>query len=1551
MANTTTTNLPSVTSLNGSEEVAVVQGGISARTTTQAIADLNANGGTVTSITADAPLSGGTITTTGTIGLNNDGVTNTYLAPMAAFTIKGNNTSGSTNPQDLTASQARSAMGAAPLASPAFTGTPTAPTPTSLDNSTKIATTAFVKAQSYGTGSVTSVATGAGLTGGPITTTGTIALTTTGVTASTYGSTTVLPQITVDSYGRITSASNITITPSNIGAASNTITISAGTGLSGGGDLTANRTISLASISGGYVVGNSSTGPAAPSGVSLSSVMDVAFGNTVGSFFYRGVSGWTQLTPGTAGQLLTTNGAGVAPSWTTITGAGTVTAVNTGTGLTGGPITVSGTVSIANTGVTAATYGGAATVPQIIVNAQGQITSATDVSISIAASQISSGTIASARISGSYTGITGVGTLTAGTWNASTIAASYGGTGQSTYTIGDLLYASTASALSKLNAGTANYALISNGAGAAPSYQQISLTAGVTGTLPVTNGGTGQSTALTQYGVVYGSTTSAMATTAAGTTGQILVATTGGAPTWSSSIPSGAGVTSFSAGTTGLTPSSATTGAVTLAGTLGVGNGGTGLTSYTTGDLLYASGAATIAKLADVATGSVLVSGGVGVAPSYSATPTLTSLTAATIIGGTAASSALTLQSTSGVGTSDAISFKVGNNGATTAMTINTSGNVGIGTASPATLLHVSGSSTTAIGRIANTGAGATSFDGSGAGLELLAGGMNTTSKYTPAIKFGSTDPDFTTTNPKFGASIIASAAQTQSSDTTGGMNLEFWTAPINPGTGSGLVERMRIDSSGNVGIGTAAPAAILDVYQSSIGTYLRAGTSSTGRQLLFTSSTTTNAGDTHTINASSASGIIAFATNSTEAMRIRTDGGVSIGGTGNPAVTLQLTKNITGSTTAYGIYSTGTVQSDVTSSAFNIQSIANIASGATPTNYTHFRATEGTISGSMTNQFGFDVVNDLISATTNYGFRAQDTAAVGAGKTSYGFYSAINTATGGGTTYGFYANGTANNVMPNLSGGIAASSTLTLQSTTGAGTTDAIIFKTASQSERMRINTSGNLLIGSSTSYDTVASSTAITPRIQVHGISLNTSSLGQYGWNANPYYTFNKSGGAIGTYTAVASGDALGQIQFNGTDGTSFVKSSLIRSSADATPSTGIVQGRLQFYTADSTGALIECMRIASTGQVNIGTQNASNVNDIFQIGDSNTNIGIITSTTINGIGLRYDAPTTATGTQRGLMVAFNGGDSASAYTTSSVTGITALTYAKGTNQTVTNAYGIYVDNVTAASSNNYGIYISTPSGATNNYAIYSNGGINFFNGSVGVGTTSPTAELHIAAGAAAANSAPLKFTSGTNLTTPEAGVVEYDGTIMTATTNTNFKRGTIPITNYTSGVGTSLTATSETTLQVLLPSANDTITLSVGTYFIDLSCTFTRGTVSTTSSQARINLLGTGNAVGTFSGMSLSSPTEGGATANFSFNAVNISTSNIVTAASTTASGVYTITLRGILKITTQGTIIPQYNLSANLTSAGTATTPRVLYFNLQQLDTQSAAAFGPAGTGWG
>ena len=69
------------------------------------------------------------------------------------------------------------------------------------------------------------------------------------------------------------------------------------------------------------------------------------------------------------------------------------------------------------------------------------------------------------------TSITTLGTVATGTWNATAISAVKGGTGQTGYTVGDLLYASSTTALSKLAAGTATHVLTSNGAGAAPSWQ------------------------------------------------------------------------------------------------------------------------------------------------------------------------------------------------------------------------------------------------------------------------------------------------------------------------------------------------------------------------------------------------------------------------------------------------------------------------------------------------------------------------------------------------------------------------------------------------------------------------------------------------------------------------------------------------------------------------------------------------------------------------------------------------------------------------------------------------------------------------------------------------------------------------------------------------------------------------------------------------------------------------------------------------------------------------------------------------------------------------
>lgn len=69
--------------------------------------------------------------------------------------------------------------------------------------------------------------------------------------------------------------------------------------------------------------------------------------------------------------------------------AGAVTLINTGTGLTGGPITTTGTISIANTGVSAASYGAADKTLTATVNAQGQLTALSDTPIAITNTQVS----------------------------------------------------------------------------------------------------------------------------------------------------------------------------------------------------------------------------------------------------------------------------------------------------------------------------------------------------------------------------------------------------------------------------------------------------------------------------------------------------------------------------------------------------------------------------------------------------------------------------------------------------------------------------------------------------------------------------------------------------------------------------------------------------------------------------------------------------------------------------------------------------------------------------------------------------------------------------------------------------------------------------------------------------------------------------------------------------------------------------------------------------------------------------------------------------------
>ena len=104
---------------------------------------------------------------------------------------------------------------------------------------------------------------------------------------------------------------------------------------------------------------------------------------------------------------------------------------------------------------------------------------------------------------------------------------------------------------------------------------------------------------------------SAIAFSAAGSSGQLLASSGTGAPTWTSL--SSIGVTTLSFGTTGLTPATATSGAITVAGTLAVANGGTGQTSYTNGQLLIGNTTGnTLAKATLTASTGISVTNGAG---------------------------------------------------------------------------------------------------------------------------------------------------------------------------------------------------------------------------------------------------------------------------------------------------------------------------------------------------------------------------------------------------------------------------------------------------------------------------------------------------------------------------------------------------------------------------------------------------------------------------------------------------------------------------------------------------------------------------------------------------------------------------------------------------------------------------------------------------------------------------------------------------------------------------------------------------------------------------
>jgi hypothetical protein len=167
-----------------------------------------------------------------------------------------------------------------------------------------------------------------------------------------------------------------------------------------------------------------------------------------------------------------------------------------------------------------------------------------------------------------------------------TLGASRGGTGQNTYTIGDLLYASGATTLSRLTA--QNGVLVCTGTGNAPSWEVLDLGGSfITGTLPANKGGLGN-VSPNVGGLLVGGTGN-WTQLNAGTNGHYLRVNSG-APAWQAPAAltrvNDTNVTITLGGSSSTALLNAASLTVGWTGTLAASRGGTGHSSYADGDLL-----------------------------------------------------------------------------------------------------------------------------------------------------------------------------------------------------------------------------------------------------------------------------------------------------------------------------------------------------------------------------------------------------------------------------------------------------------------------------------------------------------------------------------------------------------------------------------------------------------------------------------------------------------------------------------------------------------------------------------------------------------------------------------------------------------------------------------------------------------------------------------------------------------------------------------------------------------------------------------------------------
>lgn len=832
----------------------------------------------------------------------------------------------------------------------------------------------------------------------------------------------------------------------------------------------------------------------APSTVSVGTATNLA-GGAAGSVPYQsGASTTTFLSIGTADQVLAVNAGGTAPEWDSTTGTGNVVR---------------------------------ATSPTLVTPLLGTPTS------------------------GTLTNCTGL-PIVGGT--TGTLSAARGGTGQTTYAVGDLLYADTASSLAKLADVATGNALISGGVGVAPAWGKIGLTTHVSGTLPVANGGTGITSLGAGVATWLGTPSSA----------NLLAAMTD---------ETGTGSLVFGTSPTLITP------------TLGVASGtslslSNNLTFSSTGQRITGDfSTATIANRPLFQTTVANSATTIGVIPSgtaINATISLESAESATncsaaqlgVVGGT------DVRITSlarGTGTVLPIAFWIGGS---ERMRIDNAGNVFVNTTGY-TVITAAGTVSPRIGAVGpiisvrgaagggearyhlyNVGSTAEWLMGQKSGtahnfvLSKMASGVELDHLVvTPAgnVGIGTSTPDAQLTVNTI-ASFGDGATATPSIAHKGDLNTGFWfPAADTIAASTAGIERVRIAPSGHMGVNTIPSPWVASVRAIQLGSGASMACWDGG-----------NGNVTLGANLYDSGGAVIRYINSAAAGAFNIISGAftwdtAAAGVAGDAITF--TRSMT--LTAAGNLGIGTT-APAADAPLHIRSVAG---GIKRVLLQNIATTAGTQSR-----------YDLATGTAN----------------AFSIMSLTENGTG--------------NVTFELSNGSGVNTGMFFSS----GTTSAPIVFRQSTTERMRIDSSGYVLAGTSSAI------TGLVSRFTNAGTDADTfyAAVRYVNSQAAPGVRFGKSRGAtVGTHAALVSGDRFGEVQMFGSDGTNFVEGGKIWGEVDGAVSLGVMPGRLTFYTTPAgTGTATEKMRITSAGEVLIGATAAINSSKLLVAGVTGSNPAVI-------------------------------------------------------------------------------------------------------------------------------------------------------------------------------------------------------------------------------------------------------------------------------------------------------------------------------------------------------